>query len=116
MKDVIANRVLNSDALKNTGDFCWYSSGGEGVCHTVNGQTVPALEIQYAGIGFMCPCGCGQEGCVTVYSKGQQKSWEWNGNPDKLTLLPSIFRRKDKDWPENCGWHGFLTTGVRKTC
>lgn len=119
MAEIMGKRVLNSDALQSPGDFCWYSSGGEGVYHTINGELVPAPEKQFAGIGYMCPCGCGREGCLYVYKKGSAKEetpgWEWDGNPDQPTLTPSIYRCK-KTWNENCGWHGYLTKGVWISC
>lgn len=62
-----------------------------------------------AGIGFICPCGCGQEGWLP-FRPEPSPSWEWDGNREKPTLRPSVLQRN------GCRWHGWLRAGVWEGC
>lgn len=66
---------------------------------------VRAFDGRVAGIGFICPCGCGQEGWLPVEPEAAP-SWEWNGNVERPTLSPSVLQRN------GCKWHGYLRAGV----
>lgn len=62
---------------------------------------------------FGCPKGRGYCGGIIIGNgfkpqHGACPTWQWDGNPDKPTLTPSI----------NCKgcWHGWLTAGEFKTC
>lgn len=72
-----------------------------------------AIEIRnidntYFGLAFMCPCGCGAESYLPLQPSSED-GWTWDGNMEKPTLTPSVLQR-------GCGWHGYLTAGVWKTC
>jgi len=60
-----------------------------------------------AALTFICPCGCGSMGALTVRRPGtaDRPSWAWNGDEVNPTLAPSI----QKTSP--CRWHGFLERG-----
>ena len=86
------------------------------------GQTPGAIEMRLhyrsegiAGIGFRCPCGCGQEGYLPIRAKGegrtQTSEWEWDGNEESPTLTPSVY---NSGLPYK--WHGFLTAGEWRSC
>lgn len=62
-----------------------------------------------AGAGFICPCGCGQEGYLPFMPEASP-SWEWNGDMQRPTLTPSILQRN------GCRWHGYLRNGVWEWC
>jgi len=64
---------------------------------------------EIAGIGFICPCGCGREGWLP-FRPETSPAWEWNGNKEKPTLRPSVLQ------VGGCRWHGFLTDGVWRSC
>lgn len=71
-----------------------------------SGQVDPAL-------GFMCPCGCGSEACVTIgrgHKPEGNHTWLWDGNREQPTLDPSIKR------VGGCKWHGYLKAGVWEPC
>lgn len=62
---------------------------------------------------YVCPCGCGGLGPITVGNGFKPKSdgyatWQWNGSFDKPTLTPSVHHVGH--------WHGWLTDGVWKSC
>lgn len=65
---------------------------------------------QFAGMVFMCPCGCGEKGSlafdVPVRTEREKQMWQWNGDVDKPTLTPSIQKTT------GCMWHGFLKEGI----
>lgn len=66
---------------------------------------------EIAAIDYICPCGCGAHGCLTIRKKGgDSPSWLWDGNEETPTLEPSIQRKA------GCRWHGYLTKGVWRTC
>jgi hypothetical protein len=83
-------RVTNSASRQKPGDF-WF---------VVNGQE------KIVGMGFDCPCGCGERGMVLFYKLDNHDAWKWDGNEDKPTLTPSIQRNT------SCRWHGFMTKGM----
>lgn len=59
-----------------------------------------------AGLLFICPCGCGSLGFLSIRKIDEHPSWVWNGDREKPTMTPSI----QKTTP--CRWHGYLTDGV----
>jgi hypothetical protein len=64
---------------------------------------------------FLCPCGCGTPAGVAVAKDmndrgGNHPVWQWDGNIEKPTITPSI------QIIGGCGWHGYLTAGVFRTC
>lgn len=80
-------------------------------------QFMPNDSADYiAGIIFMCPCGCGEEGRIRFSNPSDPEreenypTWTWNGDKDNPSLTPSIDRKN------TCGWHGYLTNGVFKGC
>lgn len=64
------------------------------------------LDGHIASLMFVCPCGCGTVGAVTVREGYGDKHWSWNGDEVRPTLTPSILKTSP------CAWHGFLTDGV----
>lgn len=56
-------------------------------------------------IAFICPCGCGCESYLPL-GRSDRPRWEWDGNLDAPTLIPSVF---NSGMP--CQWHGYLTAG-----
>lgn len=67
---------------------------------------------EYAGLLFVCPCGCGIVGSLTIRDAvaTERPSWEWDGNVEKPTLSPSIQKTS------SCRWHGYLRAGVFEEC
>ncbi len=65
-------------------------------------------DPEVAGIGFVCPCGCGKEGWLP-FQPAPSPSWDWDGNKEAPTLTPSVLQRT------GCKWHGWLTAGVWKS-
>lgn len=63
-----------------------------------------------AGLIYCCPCGCGRLGALHFRpgSVDGGASWEWNGNIEAPTLLPSVHHVGH--------WHGYLTDGVWISC
>lgn len=68
------------------------------------------LDDRIASLTFVCPCGCGSVGIVTVREGYGDKHWTWNGDEVRPTLTPSILRTSP------CKWHGYLTDGVFVSC
>jgi len=62
---------------------------------------VRSIEGKVAGLGFICPCGCGTESWLPL--DDGRRGWHWNGNPDAPVLTPSVF---NSGLP--CQWHGWL--------
>lgn len=63
---------------------------------------------------YICPCGCGQYGCLTM-GKGvkppDSPSWQWDGNMAAPDLQPSLWHK----WgPNKDHWHGWLRNGIWK--
>jgi len=64
-----------------------------------------------AAIEYVCPCGCGALGALTIRKEGgDSPSWLWCGNEEDPTLTPSILRTA------GCKWHGYLTRGCFIDC
>ena len=83
---------------RNVGDG-ELSAPGDYQFRSINGEVL--------GMGFVCPCGCGNESWLPVTEPGPV--WAWDGNVDAPTLTPSILNRF-------CKYHGFLTNGVFESC
>jgi hypothetical protein len=98
MSEVPFNRVASYEEMLKPGDSMW--SGSE------NPDEFPGRLM------FICPCGCGSVAGIKV--AGEHK-WEWNGDFDKPTCTPSILINAHRD-PPGCGWHGYLTDGVFRSC
>lgn len=73
-------------------------------------QTNTKEEI--AVLLVVCPCGCGNVASLPVKPGYGGAYWVWDGNVEKPTLRPSIFR--SAGCPAR--WHGFLTAGVFESC
>ncbi len=71
-----------------------------------------AVKEKNVAISFMCPCGCGERGAITIRGPGvaERPSWSWDGNESAPTLSPSIQRNTP------CRWHGHLIKGVWEQC
>lgn len=99
MAEVQANKVAVGE-LKNPGDYYLTVSG------------MPEGVSPPSGIGFMCPCGCGDASWVAFEGRYEWvgPQWKWNGSEDKPTLTPSLKKLG------GCKWHGYLTDGVFRSC
>lgn len=73
-------------------------------------RDVPAgsarFDVEFAMLEFTCPCGCGFIHCVPYSRVQQEKTWLWNGDFKKPSLVPSI------QVATPCKWHGHLMDGV----
>lgn len=67
-----------------------------------------AGNVEYAGLLFVCPCGCGKRGDL-AFKPVPSPSWNWDGKIDRPTLTPSV-RSLNEDGTEH--WHGFLERGT----
>lgn len=65
-------------------------------------------QDEVVGLLFVCPCGCGSVGDLSIVSGYGGHVWQMTGTYDSPTLRPSI----QKTSP--CRWHGWLTDGVFK--
>lgn len=91
-------------------------AGGPGI---YNFDMTPAPIRTGIGISFDCPCGCGERTFIRFrnpidggecFDPGGD-TWQRFGDTfGFLTLKPSILRTCA------CGWHGWLTDGVFKSC
>lgn len=66
---------------------------------------------------YACPCGCGDVGALELFRKGDPKpsprTWEWDGDLEAPTLLPSIrVSFGDGKGGSIEHWHGFIEKGV----
>lgn len=68
------------------------------------------LDGEEAGIGFVCPCGCGRQGFLPTQSSTSGPRWDWNGDRSAPTLTPSVLQ------VGGCQWHGYLTDGEWRSC
>lgn len=87
--------------LEREGDFCWLSNAGGEYTHIL--IFIPGNE---GGSVAPIPVVAGPhvEGKI---------AWGWNGDLDRPTLTPSIYRNRPSDGrpePQN-EWHGHLTLG-----
>lgn len=63
-----------------------------------------------AALNFVCPCGCAEVDFIllsTTKPDQARRCWVWDGNREKPTVTPSIYRIGAA-----CKWHGFLIAGV----
>lgn len=99
----------------------FFGAGGAGI---TNADGSPVEERHGLGLMCDCPCGCGTpmmvpfanplDGKPQREADGWRVFWSRVGDTiDTLTLTPSVLRAKDKG---GCGWHGFITSGVARTC
>lgn len=58
--------------------------------------------------GEFCSVLIGPAGATGDLSRGIPHVWQWNGDADCPTLIPSIVDRVS-------GWHGFITAGQLRT-
>jgi hypothetical protein len=57
-----------------------------------------------AGLIYVCPCGCGQQGALPFRRPAAARpSWIWDGNRQAPTLSPSVHHVGH--------WHGWLKNG-----
>jgi hypothetical protein len=96
VSDVQGKRVEGYDEAKGTPGAFWWSGD-------------PPKRLT-----FFCPCGCGSAGGVAVGvdlldRDGNHPVWQWDGDLDRPTIMPSI------QFLSGCKWHGFLTDGVFKS-
>lgn len=99
----------------------WTSGGGEGVNYRPPGASQAVSVRSYtAGVEFDCPCGaCGKRRYVPFQNPPEFTScsdseygWRRTGTTfEDLTLRPSICAERRNIVPDNCGWHGFITSG-----
>jgi hypothetical protein len=71
-------------------------------------EIIEHADSSSAGVGFICPCGCGREGYLSFTPPGPQ--WTWDGNREAPTLTPSVQQ------VGGCRWHGWLRAGEWVTC
>jgi len=79
------------------------------------------LGVTYRTLWIRMPYDAGERQhswhCIPVHREGEPRidmrraQWEWDGDPDKPTLRPSI----RYGGPEN-NWHGYLTAGRLEAC
>ena len=65
---------------------------------------------------YKSPVGATPVHCLRLHRTSAQKppkpSWEWDGNKDSPTLMPSI-----RCGPKDCShWHGYITAGRIEAC
>jgi hypothetical protein len=102
----------------------WLHGGGEGIGYRppgTNGEAdIDNIPRYTAGVEFDCPCGCGKRRSIPfrnppeegIPGRPSEGGWQRTGTTfEDLTLSPSIFAKRDKLRPENCGWHGYVTAG-----
>ena len=63
----------------------------------------------FHGLIAICPCGsCGLMPALHFSTHpGAGPKWTWDGNEAATTLTPSVQRNH----PNGCRWHGYLTAG-----
>lgn len=98
MSEIVAKQI-DGDTLVNPGDFFFIDSRNiGGIC----------------GIEFKCPCGCGLQAMLLFDNypviKNDNERWTWDKNQMQPTLKPSIHN------PDGCGYHGYLTDGIFRSC
>jgi len=93
------------------------SHGGEGVTNSKTGEPVPYSDK--IGIGFDCPCSCGERTFIPFINpvhgaapiETENHTWQRTGDTfETMTLEPSIQRMG------KCRWHGYLTNGELVSC
>lgn len=89
---VRAKRFDDIDLVKQVaGAFEYYKSG----------------DRYPAGMIYTCPCGCGHMGAL-AFRPHKSPSWDWDGNMEAPTLLPSVHHVGH--------WHGWLKNGIWVSC
>ena len=83
-------RIDDNDLPTRVGDFSWQ------------------LETGTRHLTMLLPCGHH----ATLPVEGA-RAWQWDGNADEPTLLPSILCLGGR---RQCGWHGFMTAGKLEPC
>lgn len=79
------------------------------------GEPGASCEHTYNRLAFACP-GCGRWGSIRAEAPKPSESPSWGitegslADPTTLTLVPSI------NCTGCCGWHGYLTKGVYRSC
>lgn len=63
------------------------------------------MQDEIVGLLFVCPCGCGSIGDLSIKEGYGGSVWRHNGDFEHPTLEPSV----QKTSP--CRWHGFLERG-----
>jgi len=101
----------------------WVGHGGEGHFREgEDGELIPIPARERIGLGYDCPCGCGDRRYVpfTNPEDGQgplpndKPTWQREGTDfETLTLKPSIQHVPIEKG--DCNWHGFITNGTIKT-
>lgn len=74
----------------------------------VSGFGIPQPGTRPDAIYFVCPCGCGGIGNVSLLPGG----WRWDGNIERPTLNPSIYFERGRPGE----WHGYLRAGRWEGC
>lgn len=69
---------------------------------------------EIVGLSFVCP-GCLDLTTIMFKRFGVHATWNWDGNVESPTCTPSILHHASNT-PDRCGWHGYLTAGVFKSC
>ncbi len=92
--------VRSRDRLERPGDFFWQEEGGRPV----------AIVIRLPG---------NAGGSVAPIPITGDYAWGWDGNLERPTLTPSIWRNKrhpneEQDHPNE--WHGWLRAGRLESC
>lgn len=91
-RNATATRWENAEELRDAGDFMFTGIYGRDGVH---------------GMMLICPCGCGEEIAIDFTTDPTPgPKWEWNGNVDKPTLTPRLFKLT------GCQWHGTLKDGI----
>ena len=67
-----------------------------------------ARGIARAGLNFQCPCGCRKIFGVRFAPSAKGPVWEMSGEPDRLTLSPSV---NCLNGDMSSHWHGWLRDG-----
>lgn len=95
-------------SVKGTNKGCYDYCTDPGDFYFVKGAVTHRL-------GFLCPCGCGMLGGITVRADGVQSTdaWGWDKDEQAPTIVPSI---NLMDGPGQSHWHGYLTRGVFTAC
>jgi hypothetical protein len=118
MSEVIGTKVNDWDELEKAPGNWMFS---------LRSESDPVQGI--GGIIYNCPCGCGRIGGFPFEPRHPQADkgavWKWDGNEEKPSCTPSIRHIPHSVGPlaterekvqAVCGWHGYLTAGVSRSC
>ena len=104
-ESVDCRKVESSEAVKAPGDF-FFIRDAEGIIDAID-ICVPGNEGGSSG-PLPITRGAGSD-CPPV--------WEWDGNEDKPSLKPSIWRNRAEPGTESRNeWHGRLKAGKLESC